>query len=228
MSRTVLKRTNLLLETKQLNQLRRKLRARSNSEAVRTAIDHELAAEVALGALGRLRERHIGRCVSPPPFRPQMSLFRRGLLLFDTSAYIRYLHEGSYSWLRYDRVLFRRTILPAVVAAELYAGGRGRDDKPALDAMCQQHRAVGTLSSPTLDSWLLGGILLQRYARLYGEVRFTYHFRAILIALEAVRHRATLMTENARNFLRWRRLLRANQQDLKVFDLRPLGEARLS
>lgn len=56
MSRTVLKRTNLLLETKQLNQLRRKLRARSNSEAVRTAIDHELAAEVALGALGRLRE----------------------------------------------------------------------------------------------------------------------------------------------------------------------------
>jgi len=57
MSVVTLKRTNLLLEHKKVKRLRRELRARSNSEAVRMAVDRELAAREALAALRRLQER---------------------------------------------------------------------------------------------------------------------------------------------------------------------------
>jgi hypothetical protein len=57
MGSVVLKRTNLLLEEGKVDELRRRLRARSNSEAVRIAIDRELAAKEALAALRSLRER---------------------------------------------------------------------------------------------------------------------------------------------------------------------------
>jgi len=57
MSQAQLKRTNLLLETNKIRQLRRALRSRSNSEAVRIAIDERLAVETGLQALRSLRKR---------------------------------------------------------------------------------------------------------------------------------------------------------------------------
>ncbi len=50
-----LTRTNLLLETEKVRRLRKTLRSRSNSEAVRLAIDERLAAEAGLQALRALR-----------------------------------------------------------------------------------------------------------------------------------------------------------------------------
>ena len=51
-----LTRTNLLLESGKVQQLRKTLHSRSNSEAVRRVIEERLAAEVGLGALRALRE----------------------------------------------------------------------------------------------------------------------------------------------------------------------------
>ena len=53
--RTSLTRTNLVLETGKIKKLRKALRSRSNSEAVRRAIDERLAAESGLEALRELR-----------------------------------------------------------------------------------------------------------------------------------------------------------------------------
>jgi hypothetical protein len=55
MAKTALTRTNLLLRTDKLRQLRKALRSRSNSEAVRVVIEERLAAEAGLGALRELR-----------------------------------------------------------------------------------------------------------------------------------------------------------------------------
>jgi hypothetical protein len=96
------------------------------------------------------------------------------------------------------------------------------EDKHALDGLCGAHRALGNLSCPGEDLWLQAGTLLCRYARLHGELRPADHFRDVLIALEAVRSGATLMTENARDFQRWEALLRAAGHRLRVFDLRVL------
>lgn len=57
MGRATLTRTNLLLETGKVRQLRKTLRSRSNSEAVRLVIDERLAAEAGLRALRKLWKR---------------------------------------------------------------------------------------------------------------------------------------------------------------------------
>jgi hypothetical protein len=56
MGRTALTRTNLVLEAGKVRALRKALRSRSNSEAVRQVIDDRLAAEAGLGALRELRK----------------------------------------------------------------------------------------------------------------------------------------------------------------------------
>ena len=55
MARAALTRTNLLLESGKIRRLRKVLRARSNSEAVRRAIDERLAIESGLAALQELQ-----------------------------------------------------------------------------------------------------------------------------------------------------------------------------
>jgi hypothetical protein len=57
MAGAVLKRTNVMVEEANVKRLRRTLGARSDSKAVRLAIDRELAAKDALAALRRLRAR---------------------------------------------------------------------------------------------------------------------------------------------------------------------------
>lgn len=55
MNRAALTRTNLLLEVRKVRRLRKALRSRSNSEAVRRVIDERLAVETGLEALRGLR-----------------------------------------------------------------------------------------------------------------------------------------------------------------------------
>ncbi|HXJ93348.1 MAG TPA: hypothetical protein VMT20_10770 [Terriglobia bacterium] len=55
LTRTNLTRTNLLLETGKVRQLRKTLGSPSNSETVRRAIDERLAAEASLHALRKLQ-----------------------------------------------------------------------------------------------------------------------------------------------------------------------------
>ena len=56
MSRAIVTRTNLMLETGKIRRLRKALRSRSNSEAVRLVIDERLAVEAGLQALRKLRK----------------------------------------------------------------------------------------------------------------------------------------------------------------------------
>lgn len=148
-----------------------------------------------------------------------MNNLPRGLLLFDTSAYIGQIRHGRYPWLTTNRSVFERTVMTAVVAAELGAGCRTRDDRITLEKLCRAHAALGRLSCPPLEGWMMAGNLVQRYARVFGAIRFADHFRDALIAIESSRHEATLVTENYRDFNRWSRLLRSSQRPLHVFAL---------
>lgn len=55
MSKVPLTRTNLLLEMRKVRQLRKALRSRSNSAAVRQVIDERLAIEAGVNALRSLK-----------------------------------------------------------------------------------------------------------------------------------------------------------------------------
>jgi predicted nucleic acid-binding protein len=147
-----------------------------------------------------------------------MSLLPAGLLLFDTGIYIRFSRGEKYPWLGEDARLFQRTILTAVVAAELYAGAHGRKEKQALDQLCQAHSALGHFSSPPGSAWIDTGILLRRSRSAFGQMDFVSHFRDLLIASEAMRTGATLVSENSRDFARWKSLLVSSRKTLKLFN----------
>jgi len=146
-----------------------------------------------------------------------MSSLPAGLLLFDTGIYIRFSRGGKYLWLSGDARIFQRTILTAVVAAELYAGTHSKREKRALDELCQAYRALGHFSSPPGSAWIETGILLRRSRSTFGQMDFVSHFRDLLIALEAMRTGATLVTENSRDFARWKSLLVSARKTLKLF-----------
>ena len=114
--------------------------------------------------------------------------------------------------------MFQRTVLTAVVAAELYAGTHDHREKRALDKLCLAHRVLGHFSSPTAAAWIDTGILLRRGRSTFGQMDFAHHFRDLLIAGEAVRARATLVTENLGDFARWKSLLASARQTLKLFN----------
>ncbi len=93
----------------------------------------------------------------------------RGVLLFDTSVYIRHIGDGAFSWLAEDSKIISRSILTVVVAAELYAGARDAEEKEQLDALCQWHGALRTLSHPSADSWLHGGASTRMAASFFAK-----------------------------------------------------------
>jgi predicted nucleic acid-binding protein len=146
-----------------------------------------------------------------------MSVLPSGPLLFDTSMYIRLSRGGGYAWIG-EASIFRRTVLTAVVAAELYAGARDYREKRALDRLCRAHLSLGHLVSPPATSWIETGILLRRASTTFGHMDFVHHFRDLLIALDAAREEATLVTENTRDFERWRSLLASTNKTLRLFD----------
>lgn len=141
-----------------------------------------------------------------------------GALVFDTGVYIRFSRGEAYGWLGEDGRIFQRTILTAVVAAELYAGTRNAREKRALDELCRGHHSLGHFSCSSADDWVRAGILLRRGRSVLGEMYFVRHFRDLLIAIEAVRADATLVTENIRDFARWKSLLSSSRKTLRVFD----------
>jgi hypothetical protein len=60
----------------------------------------------------------------------------------------------------------------------------------------------------------------QAMVAVLSTTKMVNHFRDILIALEAAKNGAILVTENARDFLRCQKLLRSTGRDLRLFDLR--------
>jgi predicted nucleic acid-binding protein len=146
-----------------------------------------------------------------------MSTLPSGVLLLDTGIYIRFSRGESHPWLQ-DAQIFRRTILTAVVAAELYAGTRSRQEKRALDELCRAYQSLGHFSSPPADAWIDTGVLLSRARSALGQMDFVHHFRDLLIAVEASRAGATLITENVRDFERCRTLLASAGRKMKLFN----------
>jgi predicted nucleic acid-binding protein len=140
-----------------------------------------------------------------------------GPLLFDTGIYVRFSRGENYLWLGEDAAIFQRTIFTAVVAAQLYAGTRDRREKRALDELCRAHHALGHFISPPAAVWTDAGVLLRRARMAFGKMDFGRHFRDLLIALEAARTSATLVTENIAHFTRWKSLLASSRRSLKLF-----------
>lgn len=129
-------------------------------------------------------------------------------LLFDTSILIPLIREEAYETLFQWALRAGRARLSSVVMQELYAGARTPADKRNYDGINLAFVRRGYMISPTHDDWILSGVLLARYQQLHGNVEPRAHINNILIALCAVKASATLVTENAEDMERWRKMLK--------------------
>ncbi len=138
------------------------------------------------------------------------------LQLFDTSVLIPIIRGQAYE------VLFRRALrggrarMSSVVMQELYAGVRAPGDKKGLDAIQRAFLARGYVVTPGHDDWVLAGLLLARYARRRGAIEPRDHINDVLIVLNASMLGADLVTENASDMERWRKMLSGSRRAFRV------------
>jgi predicted nucleic acid-binding protein len=106
--------------------------------------------------------------------------------------------------------------MSSVVLQELYAGANALGDKKELDAIHAAFVSRGYVVTPHHEDWILAGLLLARYQRLRGRVEPRDHINDILIVLDASKLGADLVTENARDMERWRRMLPRGRRSFRV------------
>lgn len=134
----------------------------------------------------------------------------------DTSAFIRFLRTGRGESILRRGISSERLWLSSVVAAELYAGTRSREEARVLDRIMEGFRRIDRVLDPTARDWVQAGRLLSRRARLAGDFRPRDHLADVLILVSAARLHATVQTHNLRHFKVWEELARDAGLDVVV------------
>jgi predicted nucleic acid-binding protein len=125
-------------------------------------------------------------------------------VLFDSSIYITALRTGEEAALSLRRLAVDSPVwLSAVVLEELYAGIAPRD-RYVLERFERDFEKTRRILVPNLNDWTQAGKILARLAAKYnyekiGQGRPT---NDALIAMSAARLGITVITANARDFLR--------------------------
>jgi hypothetical protein len=127
-------------------------------------------------------------------------------LLLDTSVYIPFINKGISNPilnLGPDRSLL---FMCAVVLEELYAGAHDPASVKLLDKLYDVFVSANRLVVPDGRDWQKAGKIIAQLERKYGfEKKFLARIsHDILIALCARRIGATVVTNNAKDFLRIR------------------------
>jgi predicted nucleic acid-binding protein len=125
-------------------------------------------------------------------------------VLFDSSIYITALRTGDEAALALRRLATNAPLwLSSVVLEELYAGLAPRDAR-VLERLERDFDRTRRILVPNLNDWTQTGQVLTRLAAKYhyesiGQDRLT---NDALIALSAGRSGITVVTANARDFMR--------------------------
>ncbi len=126
-------------------------------------------------------------------------------ILFDTNIYLRVLHSDSYERQHHDRFarFAPRTYLCSVVAAELYAGAHTVQDIRLVDRLLAPYLKSGRVVFPPHNDWVDMGKVTANIVRRAPSYRSKLPAlqNDILIALSAKRSGATLVSENAADFV---------------------------
>src|SRR5580692_7675712 len=125
-------------------------------------------------------------------------------VLFDSSIYITALRTGTEAAVALKRLAANSPVwLSSVVLEELYAGVAPRN-RHVLERLERDFERAKRILVPNLNDWTQTGKVLARLAAKYdyekiGQGRLT---NDALIAMSAARLGITVITANARDFLR--------------------------
>ena len=129
------------------------------------------------------------------------------LLVPDTSVWIGVIRDGRAEDFVRHGLRSRSLLLASVVAHELYLGAGDLTRKRELDRICALFGTTELTVTPSFEDWSVAGMVLDRYGRLHGTVDPRSHLNDVLILLCAAGRRATLVTWNVRDMVRWNRML---------------------
>ncbi len=136
-----------------------------------------------------------------------MALSARALRLWDTCAYVRRFTESRVDAAIEDDIRRGRFLLASVVAMELHAGARDAGVKRAIDDLVRHLDSLDRLVWPDFSDYQRVGVALSRYRSRHGAIEPRAHFRDALITVCAARRGAVVVSDNVRDFERWRRWL---------------------
>ena len=103
---------------------------------------------------------------------------------------------------------------------ELYTGAGSNADKRDLDGINHAFSSRGYVVTPEHLDWVDAGIILARCQQGHGEVEPRHHINDILIVLGAAKLDADLVTENAGDMERWRRVLRGRMKQSRILGVK--------
>ena len=136
--------------------------------------------------------------------------------IFDTSALIPMIRGEAYEELFRRALRAGRVRMSSVVMQELYAGASSVADKKDLDRIDRAFLSRGYVVTPEHEDWIEAGIMLARYQVRHGNLDPRDHLNDILIVLGAAKLDADLLTENAADMERWKRMLRGRRKQVRV------------
>lgn len=143
----------------------------------------------------------------------------------DTCSFVQQFSYPACARLMDALILKGQLALSAIVAMELYAGTRDHPAKRALDTLGVKLDEAGLVLTPDYCDYQKAGMILNHYSRRKGAIKSSTHFRDILICLGAVRAKASVVTENRDDFLRWAgEIKRSFRRDLAVHSWQELVE----
>lgn len=125
----------------------------------------------------------------------------------DTSVWIRLIRHGDAEQFIRKGLRTRTILLSSVVAHELYLGATDPRDKRDLDRIRTAFETEGLTISPTFENWCIAAVMINRYRRLHGAIDPRVHLHDVLVLLCAVQLRATLVTWNLADMIRWNQML---------------------
>jgi predicted nucleic acid-binding protein len=131
-----------------------------------------------------------------------------GPYVFDTSVFIRTIRGNITPDLIARPLAAGRAYLSSVVACELWAGTKSREDAADLEMLVRGFERVGAILTPTHDDWAAAGRMLARYQRLHGSLASRGHSHDILVVLCAARVDGVVVTGNPSHIERWAGLAR--------------------
>ena len=132
-------------------------------------------------------------------------------ILPDSSVFIPYFARHRYVEPVEGALRAGRLALCSVVAAEVIAGARDRDERRLYDQFFERCRRLGLIVTPHDEAWRTCGRMLSRYRQRYGDIRARDQQNDVLIVLAARQlardDEVAILTENDAHLLTWLALI---------------------
>jgi predicted nucleic acid-binding protein len=134
----------------------------------------------------------------------------------DTTVFVELIREPRNLEDFLQSVERGQIYLSSVVAMELYAGTRSREEALVIDQIVNAFVNIERVITPNWKDWATSGRLIGRRSRLTGSIRPRDHLADVLIVVSAARLNGEVVSANARHMESWIEMARRSGLDVTL------------